>query len=487
MRLLFESGLVNEDSSVLDYGCGRGDDVRFLKELGVQATGWDPYYAENEKFLVEAQIVNLGFVINVIEDPSERIAVLKNSFKYAKQCLSVAVMLPSQNDASHVIPYADGHITSTKTFQKYYEQAEILQLLKNTFSVMPIAAAPGVFFIFKDENAEQDYLLKRQLGIVRDYDPSRLEIKRKEKERLQAAKRELQDRKRAANLARAREFDRLAKQVAQQTLKMGRKPTLDELPSHIRRKLRDGDFRYATVFSAASRMFTAQELNAAVQVKKENLLLFFSMYLFSGRPKYNSLSASLQKDVRLYFTSMAATEKAAKEFLYSLGNDDLLHDDSLLAAGDSTGYLENDKLVLLAENVGKLPLRLRGLLSVANRISGQLPSHHIIKIHIKSKKITYLVVDDWNAAAIPRIIDRVIVDLKANSVVTISHSNRGEVKVFYLKSRLMAKDDKNFEAQSKFDELLQSIEGFSFVGEGPKFDDFANALLKKKIALPKYQ
>ena len=51
----------------------------------------------------------------------------------------------------------------------------------------------------------------------------------------------------------------------------------------------------------------------------------------------------------------------------------------------------------------------------------------------------------------------------------------------------MAKDDKNFEAQAKFDELLQSIEGFSFVGEGPKFDDFAIALLKKKIALPKYQ
>ena len=29
-----------------------------------------------------------------------------------------------------------------------------------------------MFFIFKDEEVEQDYLLKRQLGIIRDYDPN---------------------------------------------------------------------------------------------------------------------------------------------------------------------------------------------------------------------------------------------------------------------------------------------------------------------------
>ena len=44
-KLLFQSGLVSDETSVLDYGCGRGDDVKFLNELGVPAVGWDPHFA----------------------------------------------------------------------------------------------------------------------------------------------------------------------------------------------------------------------------------------------------------------------------------------------------------------------------------------------------------------------------------------------------------------------------------------------------------
>ena len=33
------------NASLFDYGCGRGDDVRGLVENGLDAAGWDPYYA----------------------------------------------------------------------------------------------------------------------------------------------------------------------------------------------------------------------------------------------------------------------------------------------------------------------------------------------------------------------------------------------------------------------------------------------------------
>ncbi len=43
VRLLFASGLVT--GRVLDFGCGLGQDVKFLSEQGLDVIGYDPYYA----------------------------------------------------------------------------------------------------------------------------------------------------------------------------------------------------------------------------------------------------------------------------------------------------------------------------------------------------------------------------------------------------------------------------------------------------------
>ena len=487
VRLLYEGGLASEDNSFLDYGCGRGDDVKFLSELGILAQGWDPYFANNPEILKTSDIVNVGFVINVIEDPDERLEVLKSAYKLAKKCLSVAVMLPAQNDASHIIPFRDGHVTSTKTFQKYYEQNEIAELLKNTLPNSPIAAAPGIFFIFKDEKTEQDYLLKRQLGIIRDYDPERLITKRAEKAAKEQATLEEKQRKQAESLAKLKEAERLAKTVAKHTLAFARKPELDELPKYFQMQLQESGLTYRKVFSAASQLFTEEDLREAIQIKKEKLLLFFAMYFFSGRPKYKQLSASLQKDIRLHFGAMTSIEKEAKDFLFSLGDDDLLLADCVSVVSDNLGYMDDDKLILKGTSTAKLPLRLRGILSVSNRISGEIENTDIVKIHLGSKKVTYLGVDDFKNSPLPRITKRTVVDLRVNSVFTVSHDDKGRVRIFYLKSRLMDKSDKNFEIQSQFDNQVANGSGLSFAGEGPKFEDFAKKLMELKIVLPSYQ
>ena len=150
-KVLFQTGLANDEASFLDFGCGRGDDVKFLCELGVSALGWDPHFKPDPSLLKKSDIVNLGFVLNVIEDKQERIDVLKDAYELTEQCLSVAVMLHSQNDTAATIPFNDGQITTRQTFQKYYSQTELESLLINALGVSPIAAAPGVFFVFKNE------------------------------------------------------------------------------------------------------------------------------------------------------------------------------------------------------------------------------------------------------------------------------------------------------------------------------------------------
>lgn len=468
-KLLFQSGLVTDETSVLDYGCGRGDDVKFLKELGIPAVGWDPYFAPEPTLLVRHDIVNLGFVLNVIENPEERKIVLSEAYALADTCLSVSVMLHSQNDTVTSIPYGDGQLTAKKTFQKYYEQIEIEELIANQLSVSPIAAAPGVFFIFRDEVLEQDFLLKRQLGIIQDYEPRDLLAK-------------INEQKEKSDLAL-----RTTQNLIRHTLALARKPELEELPRYFRQQLAKSELSYRRVFNAASQKISEEQLKEAVIRKKEQLMLFFAMYLFSSRPKYRTLNSTLQKDVRLHFGSMKDLEKDAKEFLHSLGNTDLLLADSLDAQSAGYGHYQDEKFTLRGKHLPNIPIRLRGVVALAERLAGAVEGNDLIRIHIKSKKVSYIKVENFDASPLPRMMARTIVKFRKNEILNLDHSKDGRVKTVYLKSRWMSKTDQNYQVQSEFDNLIQSLLGLDFSGEGPGFSQFAKALMEKNIPFPQYK
>jgi DNA phosphorothioation-associated putative methyltransferase len=126
---------------LFDYGCGRGDDVRGLRENGLTAHGWDPYFAPDER-VQPADLVNLGFVINVIEDFDERLEALTRAWSLASTLLVVSVMLANQNDVRGE-RFRDGVRTQRGTFQKYYTQAEIKVLLEEVLDEEAIPVAPG--------------------------------------------------------------------------------------------------------------------------------------------------------------------------------------------------------------------------------------------------------------------------------------------------------------------------------------------------------
>ena len=67
--------LLSRSSLVFDYGCGRGDDIRHLSALGYKVDGWDRSHRPHAQ-RSEADIVNIGYVINVIERPEERAETL---------------------------------------------------------------------------------------------------------------------------------------------------------------------------------------------------------------------------------------------------------------------------------------------------------------------------------------------------------------------------------------------------------------------------
>ena len=85
-------GFVAPGKSLFDYGCGRGGDVTRLRDLGVHAAGWDPNF-HSDGPLTYSDIVNLGYVVNVIADPSERGRALRAAWGLASELLIVSARM----------------------------------------------------------------------------------------------------------------------------------------------------------------------------------------------------------------------------------------------------------------------------------------------------------------------------------------------------------------------------------------------------------
>ena len=92
IRILMDLGFLDGKLSLFDYGCGRGDDLRLLNAMNIPASGWDPVFLPDDA-QQPADIVNLGFVLNVIEDPKERSETLRSAYVLARRVLIVSVML----------------------------------------------------------------------------------------------------------------------------------------------------------------------------------------------------------------------------------------------------------------------------------------------------------------------------------------------------------------------------------------------------------
>ena len=45
MQMLARHGFLDGEHSIIDYGCGRGDDIAILQEAKLPVRSWDPHYA----------------------------------------------------------------------------------------------------------------------------------------------------------------------------------------------------------------------------------------------------------------------------------------------------------------------------------------------------------------------------------------------------------------------------------------------------------
>src|SRR5262245_52326236 len=156
VRLAIEAGLFKPQTTFFDYGCGHGIDMKMIAERSYTSAGWDPFYLPDAE-ITPAKIVNIGYVINVIENEEERRDALLRAWSLAKEVLIVAAQVLIGEPGKGHLAYNDGLITSRNTFQKYYEQQELKSYIDSVLGVDATPAGLGVYFVFRNEAQAQAF------------------------------------------------------------------------------------------------------------------------------------------------------------------------------------------------------------------------------------------------------------------------------------------------------------------------------------------
>jgi DNA phosphorothioation-associated putative methyltransferase len=433
VRALLRFGLIDESTSVFDYGCGRGSDVEGLAAAGIDAAGWDPYFAPAEP-RVPADVVNLGFVLNVIEDRAERLAALRGAFALARTCLAVSVITGTNARLHMCRPYGDGFITSRGTFQKFFRTDELKELLETVLGREAFAVGGGLFFVFKEDSAEQSFLARRQ----RNARPvSAVQVRAEHGRTLEALGPDLE-------------------RLWSQALECGRMPVRAELDPQFVQRLEAGAGSLNGALAVAFATLDPAALENARIARRDDLLVYFALNIFNRRTRYAELPAGLQHDVRVFFGAYAAALEQSKALLFSLGRPRVIADACVAACQSGLGSLEDDGALLIdARLVSRLPPTLRCFAGCAERYYGDLGIAQVLKFHATSGKLSALVYSDYDTSPLPQLMGRIKIDLGSQRILERDHRSNDQRLI--MKSRLMAADQLGYARQAAFDTALAEL------------------------------
>lgn len=464
VQALSRHGLIAPGVTVFDYGCGRGDDVRGLTANGIDATGWDPHFASQAAKRV-ADIVNIGFVINVIEDIDERVEALQGAYAHTRRVLAVAAMLSSQT-APEGRQFRDGYMTSRNTFQKHFTQAQLRDFIEHTLEDVAIAVSPGVFFVFRDKDVEQKFLARR-------YGPRASTILSR------GWIRERPVREKAPRVNReTRLFNdhrRLFEGLWTKVIELGRTPDREEIENLAELEAAAGSVNKA--LRIVQSQFDSHELNRARTSRTADLLVLLAMQQFEKRKPYSRLEPGLQRDIRAFFGDYRSARELAKQMLFKAGDIEAIDRACREASENGLGWREESQLLQFHISLlERLSTDLRIYVSCATVLCGDISAFDLVKIHIRSGKVTLMKFEDFEGSPLPRLIQRIKVSLRDQDMDVFNYGAEFPPTLLYQKSRYINEEYPRYTEQVAFEEDLERLGIIDFSGYGPPEEEFHHSL-----------
>lgn len=480
VQCLLRDELLTQQTAFFDYGCGKGDDLAALTANGFHCDGWDPYYRPGAA-RESADVVNLGFVINVIEDYEERVDALLSAYALAKKVMSIAAMLTT-NVVEKFSAYKDGVITRRSTFQKYYSQGELQHFIESALGEDAYSAAPGVFYVFRDRDLEQRYLLRKARGGSR-YTPTLL-ISRPVGVRTLP---QLPVSKRAPRSAEYSPED-LALLEDLWQLCIGRGRALEPLEVPFAGNLKDRFGSYGKALRICLERHDARKLEEAEQQRRADILVMLALRIFERRRQLATLDNAFARDVRVFFRSMREAETAARELLFSIQDQASILEACTTATVAGLGYFEDGQALHIHTSlVGRLPAVLRVYVGCASAMAGDLSTYDLAKIHVGTGKVTLLQYDDFEGKPLPSLLRRVKVRFRDQATDLFEYGGQFESTLLFQKSRYINEEFPRYAEQVAFEEDLVMADLSDDPTHGPTVSAFDERLRAARYRIADFQ
>ncbi|MGA9381379.1 MAG: DNA phosphorothioation-associated putative methyltransferase [Phormidium sp.] len=426
MRLALEANIFNQDTTFFDYGCGYGGDVKRIAQEGFISYGWDPYYFPYNH-IIAADVVNIGYVINVIECQKERREALLKAWELTKQVLIVSAQVLIDDERRGQVAYNDGFITRKNTFQKYYQQEELKVYIDQVLEVDSIPIALGIYFVFRDPIQAENFRASRC------------------RSRLSTPRVKYIDK-------RFEDYQELLQPLMNFFTERGRLPLPGELPQEAELKAEFG--KISRAFQVILQATDQQEWDMITEKRYSDLLLYLALQNFNENHKLKDIPPVIQKDLKGLFGSYRKAKEAAEGMLFSLGNLSIL---SKCCEASQIGSNRANALYVHVSALPELDYRLRIYEGCASRTLGRMDGATLIKFHTKQPKISYLFYPNFDTDPHPALHTSMHIDLRDLHVSYRDYSDSNDPPLWHRKETVLTP---NYPGFGKFAKLSQQEENW---------------------------
>jgi DNA phosphorothioation-associated putative methyltransferase len=414
VKCLLRDSLIGPAVSVFDYGCGRGEDLELLAEDGISCEGWDPAYRPDTS-VQEADVVNLGYVINVIEKPEERAETVRRAWALCRRLLVVSAQVLMSGRGKAPVEFGDGVLTTRGTFQKFYEQSELKTFLEAEVNAEAIPADIGIYYLFKDESAREQFLANRF---------RRREIlPRVHRKRVSETDRQFQENR------------ELLESLMAATAEFGRLPEPDEFSRSSEVVEKFGSLKRA--FALVRRITGDDQWEQIAKRRTEDMLVYLALARFKKRPQFSMFPRSLQFDIRSFFGTYTKACAQADDLLFQAGKADLI---DAACKRSTIGKLLPDALYVHRESLPYLEPLLRVYEGCSRAYLGEIEGANLVKINRYSGKVSYLVYPDFEKEPHPALARSVKLNMRTRELECQEFGQGGNPPILHRKETFLHPD-----------------------------------------------
>ena len=331
-------------------------------------------------------------------------------------------------------------ITKRNTFQKYYVQSEIKAYIEQQLKTNAVAMGQGIIAIFKDKALEESFYLNRQSS---SHNWQQYTTRPASTVKAKAADKSLYDK-----------HTELFNDFWQQCLIQGRLPANDEFECSDNLRAIIGSHKKA--FDLLTTHLAQDDFAKAQQHRKTDVLVYFALSLFEKRKAKSHMSARLQRDIKALFDSYNQCIEQAQALLFSVGKPGNINNACDQASQTfANGHLsENHSYIFNKASLNQMPAVIRVYVGCAIQLYGDLDDIDLIKVHIRSGKVTLLKYDDFDGKALPLLTERIKIRLIDLDIDFFIYGDQYPYLPLYDKSHYLEPSSAEHKKQVAFEKRL---------------------------------